>query len=53
MNYRIELEFSLNNDEKEQHHLTAVEVAALIYESGRFVMPGTLINITHLEVDTY
>lgn len=53
MNYRIELEFSINNDEKEQHHPTSDEITTLIYEDGRFVPPWLLINITHLEVDTY
>lgn len=53
MNYRIVIEFSVNNDETEQPHPTEEQVIELLYNKGWIVDEDTLFNITELEVDVY
>lgn len=52
MNYRITVEFSVNDDEKRQKHPTRDQVIDWLYK-GRIVPPKTLFNVTKLEVDVY
>lgn len=53
MNYRIVLEYSVNNDEVEQPHPTKDEVISLIYNASRFIPWDVRADIKSLEVDVF
>lgn len=53
MNYRIVLEYSVNNDEVDQPHPTREEVISLIYNTSRFIPWDVRADIKSLEVDVF
>lgn len=52
MNYRVELLFSINNDETEQPMPLSDEIIQAIYQ-GRIAPEGILVDILELQVDVF
>ena len=53
MNYRIEVLFSINNDEIDQQMPLEADLVDLIYNQGRFIPEGVLCDIKDLQVDVF